>query len=263
MKHLCLTLIALAALAASAVAQDFDQVRAEADKMFQQTDHEVASLDSARQAAFRLLVLNHLASLEVDLRVADKDSARVARLMDIVHRFTDPLLADSTADPSVKAKSLREFMAGTRQRLGLPAAITDSAVTSADTSKSDGSPVAVSTLLVVPGPSVPVADIFAAREAANWSANLKAAPKDLAKRLGQVWASEDGLVTFAVGQGQSRLVDLARRKAEVDAGVVMARRGQESGVTVAPASGVSSVRYEHRDDHVYCLVAIPTVLLPK
>jgi len=262
MKNLWLCLIVgLAVSASTAMAQQdpFAQLRADASAAFTELDSAAAQLETQRRAEFRSQVQSEMSLLELDLIQSGMDSTRVVRIMGIFTKSMGPLLADSISNPQVLSGQFQRFIVGYRARLGL----VDTTATEISDSTSGQS--GVITMLIVPGPSVPVLDIFAAREAANWTKNIEDVPGNWPKRNGRTWTSEDGQVTFAVGRGQSRIVQLARNKAQVDAAVTMARRGQESGVTVAPASGVSAVRYTQsdKDGVVYCLVAIPTALLPQ
>lgn len=238
---------------------DFDRVAKEADKAFQSLEADVAQLDSSRQAEFRLLIKKEMASLEFDLYQAGKDSASVGRKLAIVRQYTDPLLDDSTADPRIKTMQFVDFMVGVRRRLGLMPV--DSAAAITDSAKST---VTMTTLLTVTaGPVLSGQDIYEARVAANWSDNLKAVPKDWYKKMG-TWTSDDGKVTFAVGQGQSRLASMAEIRASSHARNVLIRGDKIDGVALAPTGAISAIRYrEGKKGMVYCLVAIPTSLLPR
>lgn len=50
-------------------------------------------------------------------------------------------------------------------------------------------------------------DILAARQQANWTKNIEDVPGNWHKRVGHTWASEDGLVTFAVGRFHLLLIN--------------------------------------------------------
>ena len=128
-------------------------------------------------------------------------------------------------------------------------------------------PEAVQVAQVTARPA-PVPSIFKAREEANWEKNTddKNLPKNWWDRT-STWTSEDGKVTFAVGRGQSRDLNLAREKAALDARVRLIRRDTTAPVVSGGLVGSQVIRYKQEEEgmgyRAYCVVAVPTALLPR
>ena len=114
-------------------------------------------------------------------------------------------------------------------------------------------------------PMAPTARLSSAMDdQANWVENTKKAPKKWWKKEGQVWTSKDGKVTFAVGKGQSQMIQLAQDKAELEARLLLATGGKPHGNINVTLYRTVPIAYRTNDKKGICLVlmATPTALLP-
>ncbi|MFY9493014.1 MAG: hypothetical protein WAP55_00805 [Minisyncoccia bacterium] len=270
-------------------ADKFDDVRREAQAAFAKLDSDVVELETQRQVEFRLLVLKELAALDLELRLAYGDSL-AERTMGLVGGYTDELLADDTASPQVKELQFADFITRVRVAADLGMMVETQSEEPYEAPPPDGV-----------SPSEPEAgeeqgrtsvqathftldQIFRARDEANWTENIQQATVPANKRglerlffwresypvwrerERQVWTSADGKVTFTVGLGAGPMGEaIAKLDARLDARNMLARIGRESDrVVVAELVGTTPVGYyEYKHGTVLCLMAVPTVLLPK
>ena len=110
----------------------------------------------------------------------------------------------------------------------------------------------------------PIARLSSAMDQANWVENTQKVPKKWWKKEGQVWISKDGKVTFAVGKGQSQMIQLAQDKAELEARLLLATGGKPHGNINVTLYWTVPIAYRTNDKKGICLVlmAVPTELLP-
>jgi hypothetical protein len=100
----------------------------------------------------------------------------------------------------------------------------------------------------------------------NWEKNTQMEAKQKwEKKIGEVWTSADGKVTFAVGATKSRLANLARSMAEMDARVLLLTRGRPVDGAISGELVYSVPLMWKSDKKKGCIVlmAIPTELLPE
>lgn len=269
MKKTLSVLIGLIVFAGTSSAQDAN-VRRNANAAFEDFDSEIVKHNTSQRAELRAYIKSEITLLELDLAQTNRDSTRVVAIMDIAKKYVVRLMSDSTIKPQALSVEFHDFITGYRARLKLNTASSPSNAKSLASVKPMADSVlsthSTTTALVgVPSLSVAAIDVASAQAEANWSTNIQDVPKDIQKYVGKTWVSKDSLVTFAVGKGQSSIVQLARTTARINASNVLARGGRTTGVIQIPSSGVSIVRYtpSDKDGVVYCLVAIPTALLSK
>lgn len=241
-----------------------EDIRKRAKEAFGELDRQVVELEKRQQAEFKLLVEAEVALFGLQAQDSALSDSIKTRALGMVWRYANKVLADTVASAQAKTAQFNEFMRQVRVKFGLvEKAVADTIITAGrDTTK-------LADAVSGPARPAPISNIFKARKEANWEENMadKNLPREWWMRT-STWTSKDGKVTFAVGRGQSRDLNIARDKAALDARVRLVRRDTVAPVVSWELAGSQVIRYKQQTEEdwggwqAFCLVAVPTALLP-
>lgn len=225
-----INVIVLIGLATSPVSVWAQSEKAARDA-FAELDREVEQYKADRDAEYAEYVKFVLGGLGLDLLEAGIDTAATYRLMGIGDRF-----AQGMKDNPLRKKEIRAFADDVREQFITP-------------------PTSPALLEITENIVIKIEE---ARERCGWYDRKD--PENWKSRVGDIWTSPNGKITYAVGKASSRRLSLAANAAAARARMLLAAR-----TTDGLLMGSTPIR-QHQDIKggiytQYVLMAIPTELL--